>query len=160
MLTILGTLLGGLFRLAPEWLKYLNGKQDRAHEVAMFDKQLEADKVRAASAKDQALINQETTLGGAEITAIIEATKAQGQQTGVKWVDAINALVRPVLTFWWAIILYTIALAAEFYALVYISNVPKVDAVLQLWGADEKAIVASIISFWFVDRALRKMSGR
>jgi len=90
------------------------------------------------------------------LQALIEATKAQAVQTGVKWVDAISSLMRPLLTFWWAIVLYTVALGAEFYTLVYVSHVPLVNAVLQLWGADEKSIVASIVAFWFVDRSLRK----
>ena len=36
---IFGSLLGGIFRLAPEVLKYFDKKNERQHELAMFDKQ-------------------------------------------------------------------------------------------------------------------------
>lgn len=156
MLTILGTLLGGLFRLAPEWLKYLNGKQDRAHEKDMFGMQLEADKVRASAGLALEKQRGENEIGVAELQAVIAATKAQAIKTGIGWIDGLSAMVRPVLTFWWCLILYTVALGAEFYALTVLAGTPNVEAILQLFGEDEKAIVASIFSFWFVDRALRR----
>lgn len=48
--TLLGTLFGGLFRLAPEALKWLDRKDERTHELAMFDKQLEADRLKGDQA--------------------------------------------------------------------------------------------------------------
>ncbi len=38
--TLLGGLLGGAFRLAPEILKWLDRKGERGHELAMQDKAL------------------------------------------------------------------------------------------------------------------------
>lgn len=154
--TLLGTLFGGLFRLAPEFLKWLDKKDERKHELAMFDKQIEADKLRAAALERLEQIKGENAMNLADMQALIEATKAQAVQTGIRWVDGINSLVRPMLTFWWAIVLYTVALAAEFYTLVFVLKATTAAAIVELWGADEKAIVASIIAFWFVDRSLRK----
>jgi hypothetical protein len=156
MLTLLGTVFGGLFRLAPEILKFFTAKEDRAHELAMFDKQLEADRLRGAMRMEELREAGQQARDAGELAALIEATRAQGKKTGIPAIDAINSLVRPVLTFWWCIILYSVALGCEYYALVALQHVPAVDAVLKLWGEDEKAIVASIISFWFVDRSLRK----
>lgn len=159
MLTILGTLFGGLFRLAPELLKFMDKKNERAHELAMFDKQLEADKVKAQAAQQLAETQGATALSLADVQALVEATKAQAVQTGVKWVDAINALMRPGLTFWWCIVLETAVLVASYIALKAAGK-NTVEAIQILWGPEREAIVASILSFWFVDRALRKMSGR
>jgi hypothetical protein len=155
MLTLLGTLFGGAFRMLPELFKMFDKKDERAHELAMFDRQLEADKLRASAALDQINAQADATLGAAEMQAIIEATKAQAVQTGVKWVDAVSALMRPIITFWWVIIMYTAALVAQYLVLVQ-QGASQLPALLSLWGEDEKAIVASIISFWFVDRSLRK----
>jgi hypothetical protein len=47
--TLLGGLLGGVFRLAPEALKWLDRKGERAHELAMQDKALEFERMRGAS---------------------------------------------------------------------------------------------------------------
>ena len=153
--TLLGTLLGGAFRLVPEVFKIVDRKDERKHELAMLDKNIEADKLKL----EQDRLAASTQVGLAEISAIIEAAKAQAVQTGVKWVDAINSLMRPLITFWWVIVLYSAALTAQFVVLVD-GGQSFVQAILKLWGPDEKAIVASIVSFWFVDRSLRKPFGK
>ncbi|GGH55394.1 hypothetical protein GCM10010975_12910 [Comamonas phosphati] len=43
--TLLGGLLGGAFRLAPELLKWLDRQGERGHELAMQDKALEFEKL-------------------------------------------------------------------------------------------------------------------
>jgi hypothetical protein len=154
--TLIGTLLGGVFRLVPEAISFFDKKNERQHELEMFDRQLEADKLKAANAKEQAVIEAEKALVSTEYQALVEATKAQAGLTGTKWVDAINSLMRPLITFWWVIVLYTWALAAQFLVLQE-QGVAGKEALLQLWGSPEKSIVASILSFWFVDRALRKL---
>lgn len=160
MLTLLGTLFGGLFRLAPEAIKFVDKKNERAHEISMFDLQLKADTLKGAQAQRLEEIKGENAATIGELQAMVEAVKAQGVATGVKWVDAISATVRPFLTYWWAVILYTASMAAEFYGLVVVSQQPMWSSMAQIFGPDEKAIAASMISFWFVDRAIRKMTGK
>ena len=46
--TLLGGLLGGAFRLAPEILKWMDRNGERSHELAMQDKALEFEKLRGA----------------------------------------------------------------------------------------------------------------
>jgi len=46
--TLLGGLLGGAFRLAPEVLKWFDRQGERGHELAMQDKALEFEKLRGA----------------------------------------------------------------------------------------------------------------
>lgn len=156
--TLIGSALGGIFRLVPETLKWLDRKDERKHELAMFDKQLQADELRAKAQLQQTQAEVEGKIGLAEIEGLITATKAQGKQTGIGWVDAINTLMRPIITFWWVIVLQTTALICSYISLRQ-TGISGLDAVAMLWGPDERAIVASIISFWFVDRALRKGGG-
>lgn len=153
--TLLGTLFGGLFRLAPEVFKFFERKDERRHELAMFDKNLEADKLHAESAQKLAEIEANRAVSVADIEALIEGAKAQAAPSGVKWVDAISSLMRPALTFYWCIVLYTVALIAQYVILVQ-GGQTNVQAILSLWGIEEKAIVASMISFWFMDRTLRR----
>jgi len=157
--TLLGTLFGGAFRLVPEALKWLERKDERKHELAMFDKQLEADKLKAQSAQELAQVEANRGIAVGEIQALIEGAKAQAVPTGIAWVDAASSIIRPLLTFYWCIALYTTALVAKFVVLVQ-GGAANVQAVLMLWGADEKAIVASMISYWFLDRSLRKGAAR
>lgn len=156
IMSLLGTLFGGLFRLAPAVMEFFDKKDERKHELAMLDKQLAVDAARAQQNMDLASLQGSIDLDKLDVTALTEAVKIQGQLTGVKWVDGLNALMRPLITFWWVIVLYTAALGAEFYTLWFLSNEPVAKAIMGVFGEDEKAIAASIISFWFVDRALRK----
>jgi hypothetical protein len=155
---LVGGALGGLFRFAPEVLKFMDRKGDRAHELAMFDKQLAADAQK--SAEQLAAINAQhlADADNKDLDALIAAVNVQGAKTGVGFVDAINALVRPVLTFYWCIGLYTAVLYAR-WAVLQGQGVAAEAAILQLWGPSEMALVASMMSFWFVDRALRRGGG-
>ncbi len=153
--TLLGTALGGVFRMAPEVLKWLDRKDERKHELNMLDKQIEADRLKLDASQKLAETQADERITLADLQAMIEATKAQAVQTGVKWVDALSSLMRPTITFWWVIVLYTGALVAQFLVLVQQGD-SGVQAILRLWGPDERAIVASIVAFWFVDRSLRK----
>lgn len=157
--TLLGTLFGGIFRLAPEVLKWLDRKDERKHELSMFDKQLEADRLRGEQAIAQINAQADAAIGAAEVQAIIEATKAQAMQTGIRWVDAINALVRPVLAFQWLIFLWPAVIFSGF-VLAVVGGADPLVALKAAFGVDEKAMAASVASFWLVDRSLRKMFGR
>lgn len=157
--TLVGTLFGGLFRMAPEVLKWLDRKDERKHELSMFDKQLEADKLKGDQAQQLANTQADTTIGAAEIAAIIEATKAQAVQTGIKWVDAFNALIRPLLAMQWLIVLWPAVVIAGFALAVQTGADPLV-ALKAAFGVDEKAMAASVASFWLVDRSLRKVGLR
>lgn len=152
---LFGTLLGGLFRLAPEILKWLDKKDERKHELSMLEYQLKADELRGKIAIDTINAQTEALIGVSEMNAIIEATKAQAVQTGIKFVDAINALMRPLITFWWVLVLYTASMGVQYYMLLK-NEFSAGAAVLMVFGTDEKSIAASIISFWFVDRSLRR----
>lgn len=157
--TLIGTLFGGIFRMAPEVLKWLDRKDERSHELSMFDKQLEADKLKGDQAVAQINAQADASIGAAEIQAIIEATKAQGVQTGIKWVDAFNAIIRPLLALQWLIVLWPAVIIAGFALAVQTGADPLV-ALKAAFGVDEKAMAASVASFWLVDRSLRKLSGR
>lgn len=153
--TLFGTLLGGAFRLAPEVLKWLDRDKDRKHELAMFDRQLELDKLRSQSELDQINAQASAAFNVADIQALMEVSKSQSQLTGIRVVDAINSLVRPFLTFWHAVVLYTLILSCKFWYLTSTQGVSAVSAVVSL-GQDHSAIVAAIMSFWFMDRSIVK----
>lgn len=152
--TLMGTLFGGLFRLAPEILKWMDRKDERKHELAMFDKNLEADNLKATAGQKLAETEANKILGVADLQAMVAAINAQSQKTGIPFVDAINSLMRPLITFWWVIVLYTGAMIAQFW-MIYEQEGKAAEAMLGIWGKDEKAISGSIIGFWFVDRSLK-----
>jgi len=159
MIELFGMIFGGVFRLLPELMKWMDKKDERRHELALLEKNMEADRLRAEMHIRQIEAEADVILGKAEIDAIIAATKAQGQRSGVRWIDGLNSLLRPVIAFWWVIVLYSGALCVQFYALVWKFHESVPVAVLTVFGEQEKSIALSIIGFVFVDRAIRRGSG-
>ena len=98
--TLLGGLLGGAFRLAPEILKWLDRKGERSHELAMQDKALEFEKLRGAQRMAEIGAAADAAWNTGAINALREAVAAQGQRSGVRWADALSVSVRPVITYW------------------------------------------------------------
>lgn len=160
--TLIGTVLGGVFRMAPEVMKVWDRKNERAHEAVMLDKQISADTLKAQAAQQLAQTQADTQIGLADMQALVEATKAQGQMTGVKWVDALNQLVRPMLAFQWLIFLWPAVVIVGFLLSINASSttIEILDAMHSAFGTEEKAMASSVASFWLVDRSLKYRSGR
>ena len=115
--TLLGGLLGGTFRLAPEILKWLDRKGERGHELAMQDKALEFEKLRGAQRMAEIGASADSAWNVGAIETLREAVAAQGQRSGVRWADALSVSVRPVITYWF-MALYCAAKTASFAAAV------------------------------------------
>lgn len=150
--SILGGLLGGAFRLVPELFKFLDAKNERAHELAMQDKQLEFAKLQGQQKIQEAQIQQETV----DIGALRDVLVAQAQPTGVKWLDAVNGSVRPVMTYLllclYIAVKYTIGLA------LYNSGADALTIAKTLYTPDDQALFWGIANFWFLDRVIKARS--
>lgn len=153
-----GGLLGGLLRLIPMGLDLLQKKRDLDHEYRMA--QLSADLSKQQGSQRLAEIGAvgDQSARVAEIAALQAATIAQGQLIkGDGWfaalINAINMTVRPAITYWW-MTLYTgvkVALLVQFYR---VADKDVWNAIVTLWTPNDATVLASIISFWFVDRAI------
>lgn len=169
MIEIFGMLLGGLFRLAPEASRLIEGASQRKHEREMLKANIEADKLRAElamqSMEKQGEINQRI----AEMGAMVEALKGQMKQsnlTGYKWldiilglVDAANKAVRPILTYWYCVAAYGAYKVASYYMILSAGSSWQ-NAITMLWTTQDYGVMWSIIGFWFVDRAIRNQQAR
>lgn len=151
LITMLG---GGLMRLLPELLGFLNKKTDNAHELAMLDRQAALEQTRASARMDEI----HTQIDGAAMLAMLDAQKTalagQMQITGVWWADALNILVRPLTTYY-MLALYGIAKFALFWV-AYESAGLMWPALAQIYDAEDRALLTGILSFWFVGRVLDK----
>lgn len=149
---ILGSLLGGLFRLAPEVLKLLDRVNERKHELAMFTLQTDLEKMRGEFRMEEKYVDHST----AALDAIQAAFKQQGEadSRAWKWVASMSAMVRPGITYWF-MVLYS---AAKFAALwlAYQLNQNMADVLAQSWGEQDFGLLSMILTFWFVGRAIEK----
>jgi hypothetical protein len=153
--TLLGGLLGGAFRLAPEILKWLDRKGERGHELAMQDKALEFEKLRGAQRMAEIGAMSDAAWNTGAIEALKEAVAAQGQRSGVGWADALSATVRPVITYWF-MGLYCAAKAAAFAATVT-AGTGWGEAILHVWTEADQALWAGVLNFWFLGRVFDKV---
>lgn len=155
MIELFSMIFGGLLRLAPELLKLFTARDDRAHEIAMTRIQLEIDKARSEQAIDLVHANAAVAAQTAEMGALVSALQDQFKPTGIRWVDALSATVRPVLTYWWCLVLYTAYKAVTILAALH-GGADLAALAAMLATEFDRQVIGSVFSFWFVDRALRK----
>ena len=153
--TLLGGLLGGAFRLAPEILKWLDRKGERGHELAMQDKALEFEKLRGAQRMSEIGAVADAAWNVGAIETLREAVRSQGEKTGVRWADALSSSVRPVITYWF-MALYCAAKTATVAAAVT-GGAGWGVAILYAWTEADQALWAGVLNFWFLGRVFDRV---
>ena len=153
--TLLGGLLGGAFRLAPEILKWLDRKGERGHELAMQDKALEFDKLRGVQRMSEIGAGADAAWNVGAIETLREAVRTQGEKTGVRWADALSCSVRPVITYWF-MALYCAAKTAT-VAAALTGGAGWGVAILYAWTEADQALWAGVLNFWFLGRVFDRV---
>lgn len=149
---LLGSLFGGLFRLAPEVLKYFDKKNEREHELKMFTLQTDLEKMRGEFRVEEKYVDHST----AALDAIQAAFDQQGKadERAWKWVASLSALVRPGVTYWLMAVYSTVKMSAAVYAM---QNGASWNEVLPMfWTEEDFGLLNLVITFWFVGRAIEK----
>lgn len=146
--TLFGGVLGGIFRMAPEVLKWLDRRGERAHEVAMLQAEMEFAKIRGEIAMRQV----EAVMTTAELDAMTVALKEQGQtaRAAGKWVAAISALVRPIVTYWFVVLYSAVKILSMTMAIQQGGDWKEV--VVNSWNEADMGMLMLVLTFWFVGR--------
>ena len=154
--TLLGGVFGGLLRLAPEVFKIFDKKNERAHELAMLNAEMEFARMKGEIVMRQT----EAAISVEEMGAIGKAFQEQSKtaQAAGKFVAAISALVRPTVTYAFVTAYFAVKLAAYLMALEQGGEWKEV--ILRLWTDDDVTILFSILSFWFVSRTIDRNSNK
>jgi len=145
MMTLLATLVGFISSAFPDLLKIWRDAADRKHELTILRMQMEQQAQGHAERLEE--INAQ---------ADISETRAlyRTYSTGIRWVDALNGTVRPVLAYTF-FLLYFVIKCMQF-AVVDLSD-PLPWHMATLWSVEDQAIFAGIISFYFGQRAMSKV---
>jgi len=154
--TLLGGLLGGVFRIIPEILKFFDAKNDRVHELKMQAVEYRfrelAGKQRIAELSE----GERRDWNTGALDALQASIQAQGKPSGVRWIDGFSSLMRPLITFQWVILLYPAVIVATF--VLYIAGgQPPLEALIAVFGPEEKALVAGVLNFWFLGRVFDRV---
>lgn len=153
---IFGSVLGGVFRLVPEVFKFFDRIDERKHELAMFDRQCDLEKVRGeiklqeiGAARDAAVDVGVMDAFKLAIEQQTEMAKAAGGK-----VAALSASVRPVMTYY-ILALYGIVKTSTMLLAVF-SGVPILEVLAKCWTADDMALLCGVVNYWILDRTLMK----
>ena len=155
---IFGSLLGGIFRLAPEVLKFFDKKNERQHELLMFQRQCDLEQIRGqqklaeiGAARDAAIDVGVMDAFNAAINQQAEMAKAAGG-----WAASLSASVRPVVTY----LLVAVYLGLQIAMSAYIfSNGGSIKDIFEfVMTPDFVALVSGILNYHFLNRTLEKRS--
>jgi hypothetical protein len=158
MLTLLSTLISFLMGGLPKLLEFFQGRQDKAHELALaqlqiqrelemrklgFEAQERVEHIRSEQlATESAAQTSQALIGAqqAEMQAIYAHDASLNEGTS-QWMKNLRASVRPdIAGFWYG----------------YYMSVPFDDLLNMLWDSETQALFASIIAFHFGGRAFGK----
>lgn len=147
-ISLIGSLLGFGASLAPQLMKYFQDGRDKAHELAVMNLQLEAQRQGHFQKLEE--INAMADIE--ESKALYQASEIK--MSGVKWLDALSGIynqsVRPTITYCFA----------GLYIWVKVSLMHKGFDIIQVWNETDMAIFCTILSYWFGQRAMRHFFGK
>jgi hypothetical protein len=148
MISLIGGFIGLLTALVPQILKFLERWQDHRHQLELMDRQAEIQRINGQLYLDEAIVH-------AESSNYAEAQRSeQSLKSGIKWVEAIRALVRPIITYAF-FALYAASKYAS-YTIMITNGVLWNDAVMGLWNMEDMGLFSIIICFWFGGRAIQQ----
>jgi len=153
---ILGSIFGGVFRLAPEVLKWLDKKNEREHELNMFKNQCELEAQRGQQKLSEIGAQREAAVDVGVMDAFNSAITQQAEMVKAAggWVASLSASVRPVVTYW---VLFVWSFIHVWFAYnAWISGDPATEVFKTMMTPDFSALLAGTINYWFLDRTLSK----
>jgi hypothetical protein len=153
---ILGSVFGGLFRMAPEVLKFFDKKNERQHELLMFTRQCELETLRGQQKLAEIGAQREAAIDVGVMDAFQSAIEQQATMVKAAggWAASLSASVRPVVTYW---VLFVWSFIHVWFAWnAWITGAPPVEVFKIMMSPDFSALLAGTINFWFLDRTLAK----
>ena len=153
---LLGSIFGGIFRLAPEVLKWLDKKNERAHELLMFQRQCDLEAQRGAQKLAEIGAQREAAVDVGAMAAFNAAINQQTEMVKAAggWVASLSASVRPVVTYW---ILGIWSFVHIWFAYMgWLNGMSPSEVFKTMMTADFAALVAGTLNYWFMDRTLAK----
>lgn len=153
---LLGSIFGGFFRLAPEVLKWMDKKNERAHELSMFKFQCELEAQRGQQKLAEIGAMHDAAIDSGVLQALNSAIKQQSEMVKAAggWVAGLSASVRPVVTYW---VLFVWSLAHLWFCwMSYRAGMDPIDVFKLIMSADFAALVSGTLNYWFLDRTLAR----
>ena len=153
---LLGSIFGGLFRMAPEVLKFFDKKNEREHELSMFSRQCELETLRGQQKLAEIGANREAAIDVGVMDAFNNAIVQQAEmvKSAGGWVASLSAYVRPLVTYW---VLFVWSFIHVWFAYnAWLAGAPAVEVFKTMMTPDFSALLSGTINYWFLDRTLKQ----
>ena len=146
MIEVCGLIGGAATRLFVWGSDYLNKKQQHEQDIERLRAQTDLERAKADANISEAMATKQAI---PPVQIDDSSSTPDAPPTGHRYVDIANSAVRPALTYWYCLVLYT----------VY-------KGYLLLHGADpltvatefDRTLIASMVSYWFTDRTFHRLS--
>lgn len=157
MFELIGLIFGGASRLGQHWMDLKDKQAERDHEARMFENQVKLQEMQGAQRMQEKSMDLRQVQDTNDANMLIEALRDQSNQAQAAggWVAKFSAAMRPLLTFWHCILIYTAVKVAQL-AIAFAGGVTWSAAFLSIYTEFDRMLCGSMVSFWFADRALRK----
>tara|TARA_R110002050_G_scaffold11068_2_gene37688 strand:+ start:10823 stop:11290 length:468 start_codon:yes stop_codon:yes gene_type:complete len=148
MLTLLGSIIGFIGSLVPDFMRLMKDSKDKAHELKILQHQIEWVKTTKK-------LDLEEIQAGADSAEAL-ALYRHARKTGIGWIDALSGTVRPCITYAF-FFLYAVVKVSQIIAVKNIGyDLGWAQAITNIWHPEDQALFAAVMSFWFGQRALSK----
>jgi hypothetical protein len=154
---IFGSLIGGIFRLAPEVLKFFDKKNEREHELHMFSRQCELEQLRGQQKLAEIGAQRDAAIDVGVIDAFQAAINQQAEMVkaaGPGFVASLSASVRPFVTYW-VLLIWSFAHIWFSYT-AWSTGLAPMEVFKAMMSPDFSALLAGTINYWFLDRTLKQ----
>tara|TARA_R110001606_G_scaffold10074_1_gene43056 strand:- start:4095 stop:4568 length:474 start_codon:yes stop_codon:yes gene_type:complete len=151
MLSLLGSLLGFGTSFLPNILGFMEKGQSNKHELRLLEAKakhaevLSKLKVEELDAKADVEESRSIYMHASEIA----------KNNKSSFISALQASVRPVITYFFFILFATIKGLAVYVAVKEGDDVSQ--AILNSWDQETAILFSTVVSFWFGGRAMRKI---
>lgn len=145
MSVVLASVIGFLHSFIPNIFDIFQDKRDKQQELAIMQLQLERERIGTAAKEQEILVQSQ-----AQVMQTLYQTA--NTPTGIRWLDAMNALVRPAMAYL-IVIDYVLVTYLAYVALMSTSMaLSPTDIVSVLWTNDDRDLFAVITAFYFGSR--------
>ena len=151
MLSLFGSLLGFGTSFLPNILGFMEKGQSNKHELRL----LEAKAKHAEVLSKLKVEELDAKADVEESRSIYMLASEIAKNNKSSFISALQASVRPVVTYFFFILFATIKGLAVYVAVQEGDDVTQ--AILNSWDEETAILFSTVISFWFGGRAMRKI---
>jgi len=150
---------GAIMRLIPMFMDGWKQKQDNAAEIERLKQQVALEEARSRGLREVSEVQAAGAVDAKWAEGLAEALRSEGSRapSGYPLLDWISSSVRPIITYWWCLVLYTCQ--KSIYIIIAVQQDVALEKFAPILVTDfDRGVISSILGFWFVDRAVRKQS--